>query len=369
MWLNTHLQQEERGILKTETNKKIAVAMSGGIDSSYVALKYKEQGFDVIAVTGMMTNDESSKQVVQNAKDVCDFLKIEHHVLDMSDDFEENVINYFKESYKNGLTPNPCVVCNRKIKWGRLRNYAINELGADFFATGHYARCINQNGTYKICRAKDEKKDQLYVLFSLSQKDLSQTLFPMGEVDKEDAKRVCLEKNLPCKNSKESQDVCFIAHPDTTKKFLSRELGEQKGKFVDIRTSKVLGEHNGFYFFTTGQRKGIGLSAPQPLYVVDIDSEKNIVYVGYKEDLYSSSLVVDKINFQLPGYENSEFHAMVKIRYNTSAKPAVVKSCADCAEIFFDEPVSGVTPGQAAVIYDESKSFLIGGGWICKKIK
>lgn len=342
--------------------------MSGGLDSSYVALKYKEEGAEVIGVTALMTKDENSQQVVRNAKDVCEFLNIEHIVLDLSSEFEEDVIRYFKESYKNALTPNPCVVCNRKIKWGRIKNYAIDELGADFFATGHYACSVKEDDEYRIYRAKDEKKDQLYVLFGLTQKDLAQTLFPMGVVDKESARKECIDKNLPCKNSKDSQDVCFIPHPDTTKKFLQREFSKMVGDFADIRSGKIVGSHEGFYLYTVGQRKGIGISAPEPLYVVDIDQKKNIVYVGYKEDLYSSSLIIRDVNLQLQRYNNTEFKAMVKIRYNTSAKPALVKIKENNAEIIFDAPVSAVTPGQAAVIYDEKNTFLIGGGWICKKV-
>lgn len=349
-------------------NKKIAVAMSGGIDSSYVALHYKNLGAQVIGVTGLMTKDEESSEVVKNAKAVCDFLSIPHHIVDLTDKFEKDVIDYFKNDYKNGLTPNPCVVCNRKIKWGELKNFSINTLGADFFATGHYAKLRKDDDGYRLYHAKDEKKDQLYVLCFLTQDDLDKTLFPMGDIDKDVAKKVCLEQNLPCKNSKESQDICFIPHPDTTKKFLIRTFGEKSGNFIDINSKKIRGQHSGFYLYTTGQRKGIGISNPEPLYVVGTDASENIVYVGLKNDLYSNSCEICDLNIQHNTFKNSEFKAMVKVRYNTTPKPAVVKTCDDKAIIIFDEPESAVTLGQACVIYDEKNTFLIGGGWICKKI-
>ncbi len=350
------------------TNKTIAVAMSGGLDSSYVAMMYKELNAKVIGITGLIQDTPSAHQVVENAKAVCDFLKIEHHVLDLSKDFEAEVINYFKTSYQNGITPNPCVVCNRKIKWGKIKDFAINQLGADFFATGHYAKLSKTSDGYVLSRAKDEKKDQLYVLFNLTQKDLEQTLFPMGEKDKDEVKQTCIEKNLPCKNSKESQDICFIPHPDTAKKFLIREFGKMSGNFVDINSKKVIGKHEGFYQYTIGQRKGIGISAVEPLYVVDIDAKENIVFVGYKENLFNTELCVEKLNFQQENFRDREFKAMVKIRYNSPAKSATVKASDNNAQIVFDEEQSAITPGQAAVIYDMTNEYLIGGGWINKKI-
>lgn len=350
------------------SNKKIAVAMSGGVDSSYVAMFYKEAGAEVFGITGLMTSDEASLEVVKNSKAVCDFLGIGHYVVDLSDSFEKDVIDYFKNSYQQGLTPNPCVVCNRKIKWGKLKDFAMNSLGADFFATGHYAKLQKEADGYKLYHAKDEKKDQLYVLCCLTQEDFDRTLFPMGDIDKNTAKQACLEKNLPCKNSKESQDICFIPRPDTTKKFLIRALGEKEGDFVDINTKKIRGKHSGFYLYTTGQRKGIGLSNPEPLYVTGTDACRNIVYVGLKNNLYTDSLEICDVNIQQERYKNSEFRAMVKVRYNTTPKPARVITTGNTAKIFFDEPESSITPGQACAIYDEKNTFLIGGGWICKKI-
>jgi tRNA-specific 2-thiouridylase len=342
-------------------NKKVAIAMSGGVDSSTTAVLLKEQGYDVIGITGIM---KAEQDVSEKAKAVCDKFGIEHHVINMCDEFENEVINYFKNSYKTAKTPNPCIICNKKIKWGKLFDYAINKLGADYYATGHYAKIKNSNGNYTLKKAKDEHKDQLYFLFELTQEQLSKTLFPMGDFDKEEVRKIAEKYDIPSKNTKDSQDICFIPSPDTTKKFLIREFGERQGNFVDVKTGKVLGKHNGFYQFTIGQRKGIGIAAPNPLYVVDLDAEKNIVYVGEKENLYSQELEVVSANFQQKEYEGKEFRANVKIRYNSKAKPALIIQESNIVKVIFDEPQSAITKGQAAVIYAPDGSFLIGGGWI-----
>ena len=342
-------------------NKTVAVAMSGGVDSSTTAVLLKEQGYNVIGITGIM---QKAQDVSAKAKAVCDKFGIEHYTLDMSDCFQKEVIDYFKESYKNAQTPNPCIICNKKIKWGKLFDYAINELGADFYATGHYAKIDNQNGNLILQKAKDSKKDQLYFLFELTQEQLSKTMFPMGDFDKDEVRAIAQKYDIPSKNTKDSQDICFLPYPDTTKKFLLREFGEIPGKFLDINTKKVLGKHNGAYQFTIGQRKGIGIAAEKPLYVVDLDAEKNIVYVGFEENLYTNELEIDNPHFQQQDYINREFTAQVKIRYNSPAAEALIIPNLNTIRILFNTPQSAVTKGQAAVIYNKENTFLIGGGWI-----
>ena len=345
-----------------ENKQKIAVvALSGGVDSSVTALLLQQKGYKVIGITGKMVNTPSADIVCQNAKNVADKLGIEHYVLDVTDKFHKCVIENFENTYKNGGTPNPCIVCNQFIKWGEIFNYAINELNADIFATGHYADIRFENGVYKLYPAKDEHKDQLYFLYRLGQKELSKTVFPLYEYEKSQVRQIAYDYDLPPKSSKESQDICFIQKPTTTKSYLKEKFGEQKGDFVEIPTGKKLGTHSGHYQYTIGQRKGIGIAAAYPLYVIDIDAEKNIVYLGKREDDFKTRLAIEDLNFSYPINEK-EFDAMVKIRYNMNAQKAHIEIIDDKAEITFYEPVNSITTGQAGVIYDINDGHLIMGG-------
>lgn len=347
------------------TRKKIAaVALSGGVDSSVTALILQQKGYEVIGITGKMIKSTASEIICRNAQKVADKLGIKLHILDVSDKFQKKVIDYFENSYKTGQTPNPCIVCNQFIKWGEIFNYAINNLNADIFATGHYAQIKNDNGIYKLYPAKDEHKDQLYFLYRLGQKELSKTIFPLSEYDKEQVKQMAYDFDLPPKSSKESQDICFIQKPNTTKKYLTDKFGQISGDFIEISTGKKLGTHQGYYQYTIGQRKGIGIAAPYPLYVINIDAEKNIVYLGKKEDDLRKSLIIENLNFSYPT-EKKDFDAMVKIRYNMQAKKAHIKIIEGKAEIEFYEPVNSITPGQAGVMYDTTDGHLIGGGQVC----
>lgn len=344
-------------------NKKVAVAMSGGVDSSVVALLLQQQGYDVIGITGKMVNTVAADMVCENAKKVADKLGIEHYVYDVTLKFDKEIINYFEKSYAVGLTPNPCIMCNQFVKFGELLNYAVENLGADFYATGHYAKLINDNGIYKLFPAKDAFKDQLYFLYRLNQKQLSRMLFPLADFEKNTVKQLAVDFDLPPKSSKESQDICFIEKPNTTKKYLINKFGDKKGDFIDIKDGKKWGEHSGTYQYTIGQRKGIGIAAPYPLYVIDIDAEKNIVYVGREEDNYDNKLTISDLNFIYP-LEEQEFDALVKIRYNMQAQKAHINVNNNCAKIQFETPVNSITKGQAGVMYDLNDGHLIGGGWV-----
>lgn len=344
-------------------NQKIAVvALSGGVDSSVVALLLQQKGYKVIGLTGKMVNTLAADLICQNAKNVANKLGIEHHILDVSEKFQKEIIDYFEESYKNGETPNPCIMCNQHIKWGDIFDYAFNELKADVFSTGHYADIRFVDGVYKLYPAKDEHKDQLYFLYRINQEHLSKTIFPLYEYEKEQVRQIAYDYDLPPKSSKESQDICFIQKPCTTKKYLTEKFGEIKGDFIEIPTGKKLGTHTGHYQYTIGQRKGIGIAAPYPLYVINIDAEKNIVYLGKREDDFRTKLAIKDLNFSYP-LKEKEFDAMVKIRYNMQAKKAKVTILDDVAEINFYEPVNSVTPGQSGVIYDINDGHLIGGGF------
>ena len=341
--------------------KKAVVALSGGVDSSVAAFLLKQQGYEVIGLTGKMTNSPAADSVIENAKNVADSLGIEHYVYDASSLFKENVIDYFENSYRKGQTPNPCIMCNKFIKWGELFDFAIETLGADVYATGHYANIVSKDGRYKLYPASDEHKDQLYFLYKLTQKQLSKTIFPLSGYTKLEVREIAHDYNLPTKSSKESQDICFIQKPMTSKKYLIEKFGTQKGDFIDILTGKKWGEHSGCYQYTIGQRKGIGIAAPYPLYVIKIDAQKNIVYLGREEDNYKENLKIEDLNF-FEYCSGDEFDGMVKIRYNMTAKRAHIKLYDRFADIKFYEPVNSVTSGQAGVIYDTEDGHLIGGG-------
>lgn len=348
-----------------EKQKTVVVAMSGGVDSSVTALLLQQQGYKVIGLTGKMTDTTSANTVVQNAKRVADMLGIELIVFNTIDRFQEKVIDYFINSYKLGKTPNPCIMCNQYVKWGILFDYATEILDADYFATGHYADIRNIDGFYKLYPAKDEHKDQLYFLYRLNQKHLSKTLFPLYHYEKAQVKQIAKYFNLPPKDSKESQDICFIQKPVTTKSFLIDKFGVKKGDFIDILTGKKWGEHEGAYRYTIGQRKGIGIAAPYPLYVIDIDAQKNIVYLGREDDNYRKTLKVVDLNWSYP-IQKREFDAWVKIRYNMPHQKAHVSVFDDFVDIEFFEPVNSVTNGQSCVIYDLNDKHLIGGGFIVR---
>ncbi len=342
---------------------KVAVALSGGVDSSVTAFLLKQAGYEVIGITANTTNSDEAQQVVKNAKSVADKLEIPFYEFNATQIFREKVIQYFENSYKSGETPNPCIMCNKYMKWGALFDYATQGLGADFVATGHYANIKEENGIYKLYPASDEHKDQLYFLFLLGQDRLKKTLFPLSMYKKDEVRKIAFENDLPSKSSKESQDICFIQAPMTTKKYLNNLFDPKEGLFLEDGTNKILGKHTGFWQYTIGQRKGIGLAAPEALYVTKIDAEKNVVFVGYKNKLFSKHLTLKDISWSYPQTEK-EFEALVKIRYNMKAVPAIVKIKDDCTEIEFQEEVSAVAKGQACVIYSQKDGHLLGGAFV-----
>ena len=343
-------------------NKKVAIALSGGVDSSVAALLLKNQGYEVVGITGKMVDDENFLIVCQNAKNVADKIGIKHYVLDLSEDFKKNIIDYFINAYKNGETPNPCIVCNKTIKWGKILDYAVNELECDYIATGHYASIKEIDGQFLLYPAKDEKKDQLYYLYELNQIQLSKTIFPLSGMKKSQIREIAIQNDLPSKSSKESQDICFIKKPYTTKKFLLEHIKVKKGDFILNKTGEKIGTHEGFFQYTTGQRKGIGIAYSEPLYVIGTDSGKNQVLCGTKEELLSDSLELDNFNLHDNNFTGGK--ALIKIRYNMSAVEGEIEFSNNGTDIKFFDEVSGITKGQACVIYDITDGHLIGGGWI-----
>lgn len=343
--------------------KRVAVALSGGLDSSVTALLLKQGGYDVVGITAKTAHTLEAMSVLEKAENVAKSLKIEFYPIDVAECFQMCVKDYFESSYAAGETPNPCVMCNKYIKWGRLFDFAINYLSADFMATGHYAKIKEDNGFYKLYPALDEHKDQLYFLFLLEQRHLQKTLFPLAEYTKSQVRQLAFEYNLPSKSSKESQDICFIKAPLTTKKYLNNIFPVRNGVFVEKKTGKVLGEHTGYWQYTIGQRKGIGLAASQALYVVDIDAYNNIVYVGYKEELFSEEVRLKQFNWSYP-IQRNKFEALAKIRYNMKALPVEVEVVNDEVLVSFPQRVTAIAKGQACVLYDKNDGNLLGGSFI-----
>jgi tRNA-uridine 2-sulfurtransferase len=345
---------------------KIAVAMSGGVDSSMVAYLLAEQGYDLVGFTAWTLNGPGKccNDALINAGRICEILNIPYDTVDLRAEFSHFVMEYYENSYQEGLTPNPCVECNRHIKWERLIDYACNTLGADYMATGHYARIEHlQDGQVKVFRGADTKKDQTYMLALVRPEDLSRTLFPLAHYQKPDLVSLAKKMDIPTAYSKESQDVCFVLNGQAD--YLKKVLGQKPGRLIDIDTGALLGEHQGHYLFTLGQRKGVGVAAGRPIYVVKIDTATNTVYMGDAKHLEQSTFLVKDVSWLNPP-EHTMFESMVKIRYNTEPSRAQCVRVPDSEDVAvtFYEPVMSITPGQIAAFYDEDNQVLWGGGYI-----
>ncbi len=347
--------------------------MSGGVDSSTTAWLLKEKGYEVIGATmciGMADNTRGGTARccgladIEDARRVALQLEISFSVFHLREEFEKEVIQYFCKEYVQGRTPNPCILCNEKIKFGSFLEKAL-DLGADFMATGHYARLDvdEEIGRYRLKKGVDRRKDQSYVLFSLTQDQFRHTLFPLGEHRKEEVRKKALQLGLQVHNKPESQEVCFIQE-SSYHSFLSERLKEciEPGPIVD-RNGKVLGKHKGIPFYTIGQRRGLRLARGKPLYVIGIDRGDNAIIVGGEEEVYSDRCIVDSVNWIIPSKMISSMNAQVKIRYNHPGSEAtLIPKGEDRLEVKFKSPQKAITPGQAAVFYDGET--VLGGGWI-----
>ncbi|MGQ9473070.1 MAG: tRNA 2-thiouridine(34) synthase MnmA [Candidatus Caldatribacteriaceae bacterium] len=337
--------------------RKVLVAMSGGVDSSVAALLLLEQGFEVVGAT-MFLGLSPSEQSIQDAIHVCELLGVPHSILDLSKDLEEVVIRNFVFQYERGRTPNPCILCNRKLKFGKLLEYAQDN-GFDFLATGHYARIRCEGGQYFIQRPRDKKKDQTYFLYAIEREKLPFLLFPLGEFSKEEVRKRASQAGLAVARKPQSQDICFLLKDDY-RKFLAERIKKDFSGSIVTTNGMVLGKHEGYFRYTIGQRKGLGVNSSHPLYVVAIRPERREVVVGKREKLQSRGLVASSCNFFFDEVPQNLF---AQVRYSQREKPCFLKFLdAQRVRVLFEEAVEMVAPGQSVVFYRDE--VLVGGGII-----
>ncbi|MHA6247787.1 tRNA 2-thiouridine(34) synthase MnmA [Pontibacter sp. CAU 1760] len=356
---------------------RVLVAMSGGIDSSVAAVLLHEQGYEVVGMT-MKTWDYASSGAskketgccsldsINDARNIAVQLGFPHYIIDIRDEFGDFVINHFTDEYLAGRTPNPCVLCNTHIKWDALLRRA-DQLGCDFIATGHYANIREENGRYVISKGLDENKDQSYALWGISQKSLSRTIFPLGKLHKSEIRQMALDRGFTeLVNKPESYEICFIPDNDY-RSFLKRRVEglEEKvagGEFV-LEDGTVIGKHEGYPFYTIGQRKGLGVALGFPAYVTRIDKDKNQVVLGNFEELAKNAMTVGKLS--MSKYEDlidRPIPTVTKVRYNDSGTEAIIEQVGDKMKVHFLSGVHAIAPGQAAVFYEGDD--VVGGGWI-----
>jgi tRNA-specific 2-thiouridylase len=359
--------------VNSQKRQRVVCGMSGGVDSSTAAALLVEQGYDVIGVTLKLwkhdcfsPNEDLFKccgaKAAADVRAVCDHLGIPFHLIDEAEEFQRRVIGHFAAEYRAGRTPNPCIRCNEHLKFGTLLQRA-DQFGAQYVATGHYARAVRVNGRTLLKRGRDPRKDQSYFLFSLQQEQLARALFPVGDQTKSDTRAAARHRQLKTAGKKESMEICFVPDNDYGKFLQQAGLAQKhRGEIVD-RHGRVLGYHDGIEFYTIGQRKGLGLSSPKPLYVIELDAANNRVVVGDDSALDRDEFTVDRCNWIPFDAPSASFEATVKIRYNHPGTPATVTPLGNGqAKVKLHTPQRAITPGQAAVFYQDD--LVVGGGWI-----
>lgn len=355
--------------------KKAMIAMSGGVDSSVAAYLMKEEGYECIGATMKLFGNEDvgvskehsccSLDDVEDARSVAQTLEMPYYVFNFSARFREDVIDRFVNAYENGMTPNPCIDCNRYLKFAKLFDRA-KELDYDYVVTGHYARIVydGERGRYLLKKAVDPGKDQSYVLYSMTQEQLAHTIFPLGAMAKEQARAIALAHGFVNAKKHDSQDICFVqegSYGDFIEQYTGKKYPE--GDFVD-QEGKVLGKHRGIIRYTVGQRKGLGLSLARPMYVTKVDLKENKVILGENEDLFSRTFVADRVNLIAVEQIREPMRIKAKVRYRQPEQWATVTQIdEDRIMVVFDEPQRAITKGQAVVLYDGD--IVVGGGTIC----
>jgi len=332
--------------------------MSGGVDSSVAAVLLKQAGYEVSGIHMKLWSDPNLARTISDLEHACQLLGIPLYKLDLETEFRRLVIDYFCREYDQGRTPNPCIVCNQHIKFGLLLDKALG-MGAEYLATGHYARIESTTNGYRLLKATDHSKDQSYFLYTLGQRQLEHLLLPLGELSKEKVRRMAAELGLPTSGGSESQDVCFIPDNDY-RSFIAQYISFQPGDIVDIK-GRVLGKHNGLAQYTVGQRQGLGLTSGEQLYVIELDAANNRVVVGSKDQLLHSVLIASQLNWVSGKAPTEPISIAVKVRYK-APEVAAELHLTDRAEVRFAEPQQAIAPGQSVVFYQGD--VVLGGGVI-----
>ena len=349
---------------------RVVVAMSGGVDSSVAALLLAQAGYEVIGVTlrlwtldrphaAPMSRGCCSAEDIDDARRVCQAIGARHYVVNAEREFRSRVVEYFFGEYERGRTPHPCIACNDRIKFDFLLERSL-QLGADAVATGHYARIAESAGAWRLLRATDPRKDQSYVLFGLGQEQLRRLLFPIGDLPKEETRRLAAEAGLSVATKPDSQEICFVPQGDY-RELLSRWMQPAPGEIVDLE-GRVLGTHSGVGFFTVGQRRGLGLTSSAPLYVINLDPQTRRVVVGPEEALNAGGLRAGRVNWIAGSAPQTPLEVGVKSRYKSQEAPATLYPGENSVEVRFHEPQRAITPGQAVVFYSDDS--VLGGGFI-----
>lgn len=348
----------------------VLIGLSGGVDSAVAAYLLQKEGYSLIGVTALNFPDSRccSDSAILRAKKLAHQLGFPHHVIDISMDFQNTIIDYFVESYQKGETPSPCTKCNRMMRFGLLKQKAMQKLRLEkaWFATGHYVNVVQKDQRYCIAQGADPQKDQSYMLYDLTQAQIKDYLAPLGKLTKAQVRSIAQEANLISAQSGDSQDICFVK--SNYQNFIAGYSHQpaKPGDFLD-QQGNILGQHKGIAFYTVGQRRGLGLSASQPYYVLKIDAKNNSVIVGFQSECHQTECLVRQISWQLPP-QSQKFKAYVKIRYQTPAVSAEISLAeSNLWKIRFNQPVDAITPGQAAVFYHDN--LVLGGGIIDKVLE